>query len=191
MSQVVGLFNYWAVIALMMTGLYILIARYNLIKKLIGLGVFQTSIFYLYITLGKVDGGTAPILVGGHGGHGDDGHGGDSHAGVTHGSDGPAPLDEAATAAAEQTATDVAIGTASTDTASATDAASASLVDAAGATAEVIYSNPVPHVLILTAIVVGVATTAVGLALAVRIHETFGTIEEDEIKAIEAQEPDS
>jgi len=148
MNQVVGLFNYWAVIVLMMTGLYILIARYNLIKKLIGLGVFQTSIFYLYITMGKVDGGTAPILLGGHGGHGEEVH-------------------EAETVA------------------------SAATTNAVGAAAEVIYSNPVPHVLILTAIVVGVATTAVGLALAVRIHETFGTIEEDEIKAIEAAEPDS
>ena len=123
MSQVIGLYNYWVVIVLMMAGLYILIARYNLVKKMIGLGVFQTSIFYLYISIGKVGGGTAPILV-------DD-----------------AP--------------------------------------------DLVYSNPLPHVLILTAIVVGVATTAVALALAVRIHEAFGTIEEDEIKAIEAAEPDA
>ena len=123
MSQIVGLYNYWAVIVLMMAGLYILIARYNLVKKMIGLGVFQTSIFYLYITMGKVDGGTAPILL----------------------ADAP----------------------------------------------DTVYSNPLPHVLILTAIVVGVATTAVALALIVRIHESFGTIEEDEIKAIEAREPDA
>jgi len=124
MSQFLGLYNYWVVIVLMMAGLYILIARYNLIKKMVGLGVFQTSIFYLYITLGKVEGGTAPVFV-------------------------------------------------------------------EGAAESVLYSNPVPHVLILTAIVVGVATTAVALALAVRIHETFGTIEEDEIKAIEAGEPEA
>ena len=123
MSQFLGLYNYWVVVVLMMAGLYILIARYNLVKKMIGLGVFQTSIFYLYITMGKVDGGTAPILVEG------------------------AP--------------------------------------------DTVYSNPLPHVLILTAIVVGVATTAVALALTVRIHEAFGTIEEDELKAIEAAEPDS
>ena len=123
MSTVVGLYNYWVVIVLMMAGLYILIARYNLVKKMIGLGVFQTSIFYLYITMGKVDGGTAPILV----------------------EDAP----------------------------------------------DLVYSNPLPHVLILTAIVVGVATTAVALALTVRIHEAFGTIEEDEIKAIEAAEPEA
>ena len=124
MSTVLGLYNYWIVIVLMMAGLYILIARYNLVKKMIGLGVFQTSIFYLYITLGKVEGGTAPILI----------------------ENPPEPI---------------------------------------------VYSNPLPHVLILTAIVVGVATTAVALALTVRIFETFGTIEEDEIKAIEAREPDA
>lgn len=119
--QILGLYNYWIVIVLMMAGLYIMIARYNLIKKIIGLGVFQTSIFYLYITMGKVDGGSAPILA-------DDVH---------------------------------------------------------------VYSNPLPHVLILTAIVVGVATTAVALALIVRIYEEYNTIEEDEIKAIESLEHDS
>lgn len=118
--NVLGLYNYWIVIVLMMAGLYILIARYNLIKKMIGLSVFQTSIFYLYITMGKVEGGTAPIIV----------------------ADNP----------------------------------------------DVVYSNPLPHVLILTAIVVGVATTAVALALAVRIYEAYGTIEEDEIRAANAED---
>lgn len=99
-----------------------MIARHNLVKKIIGLGVFQTSIFYLYITMGKVSGGSAPIL-----------------------SDNE----------------------------------------------QIIYSNPVPHVLILTAIVVGVATSAVGLALIVRIYETYDTIEEDEIREIEALESDA
>ena len=122
MSTIAGLYNYWIVIILMMAGLYIMIARYNLVKKIIGLGVFQTSIFYLYITLGKVSGGTAPILL----------------------------EDEM-----------------------------------------VVYSNPLPHVLILTAIVVGVATTAVALALIVRIFESYGTIEEDELRTMESQEQDS
>ncbi len=122
MSNFIGLYSYWIVVVLMMAGLYIMIARYNLVKKIIGLGLFQTSIFYLYITMGKVDGGTAPIL-----------------------------LDEEG----------------------------------------VVYSNPLPHVLILTAIVVGVATSAVALALIVRIYESYGTIEEDELKAIEAAEPDA
>lgn len=122
MTQLIGLYSYWVVIVLMMAGLYIMIARYNLVKKVIGLGLFQTSIFYLYISMGKVDGGTAPILVEGK---------------------------------------------------------------------ELVYSNPLPHVLILTAIVVGVATSAVALALIVRIHETYDTIEEDEIKEIEAMEPEA
>jgi multicomponent Na+:H+ antiporter subunit C len=111
-----GLFNYWIVIVLMMTGFYIVIARRNLIKKLIGLSVFQVSVFLLYISIGKVAGGTAPILTG----------------------------------------------------------------------EPEIYSNPLPHVLILTAIVVGVATTALGLALVVRIRESYGTIEEDEIQTANA-----
>ena len=98
----------------MMTGLFIVIARTNLIKKLIGLSIFQTSVFLFYISLGKVAGGTAPILDGNPG---------------------------------------------------------------------TLYSNPLPHVLILTAIVVGVATTALGLALILRINEAFGSIEEDEIIA--------
>ena len=50
-----------------------------------------------------------------------------------------------------------------------------------------IFSNPLPHVLILTAIVVGVATTALGLAIAVRIYEAYGTVEEDEISAKDAE----
>jgi multicomponent Na+:H+ antiporter subunit C len=111
-----GHFNYWVVVVLMMVGFYTIIDRGNLVKKLIGLSIFQTSVFILYISLGKITDGTAPILV----------------------------ADEA-----------------------------------------VVYSNPLPHVLILTAIVVGVATLALGLSLVVRIHEAFGTIEEDEIQEVQ------
>ena len=110
-----GLLPYWLIILLMMMGFYIVIAHGNLIKKIVGLNVFQVSVFLLYITMGKVQDGTAPILGEGY------------------------------------------------DT----------------------FSNPLPHVLILTAIVVGIATTAVGLALVVRIQEHFGTIEEDELIAQE------
>ena len=105
--ELLGHFNYWIVVVLMMIGFYALIARGNLIKKIVGLNIFQASVFLLYISLGKVTGGSAPIIA----------------EGVT------------------------------------------------------IYSNPLPHVLILTAIVVGIATTALGLALVVRIHESYGTIE--------------
>ena len=124
MNTVLGLYNYWIVIVLMMTGFYIVIARGNLVKKVIGLNIFQTSVFLLYITIGKIRGGTAPIII-------EEAHGVES----------------------------------------ATDAADAA----------VIYSNPLPSVLILTAIVVGVATTAMALSIVIRIHEAYGTVEEDEL----------
>ena len=112
-------YNYWASILLLAAGLYTILSRGNLIKKLVGLNLFQVSVFMLYISMGKITGGTAPILTG----------------------------------------------------------------------KPEIFSNPLPHVLILTAIVVSVATTAIGLALAVRIKYTYGTIEEDELLAMDrAQE---
>ncbi len=114
--------NYWLFILLMMTGFYIVVSRGNLVKKVVGLNIFQVSVFMLYISIGKVTGGTPPIL----------------------------PIDLQ--------------------------------VDP-----DVVYSNPLPHVLILTAIVVGVATTSLALALIVRIREEYGTIEEDEILAIEQE----
>ena len=112
---IIGHLNYWLFVALMMTGLYIVVAKNNLMKKLIGLNLFQTAVFMLYISIGKITGATAPILT-------------DEHF---------------------------------------------------------IYSHPLPHVLILTAIVVGVATTALGLALIVRLNENYNTIEDDEIIDIE------
>jgi len=123
-------YNYAVVIILMMTGLYVVFASHNMIKKLVGLSVFQTSVFLLYISMSKVTGGRPPILP-----EGDHGEG----------------------------------------------------YDVSGETAEVIYSNPLPHVLILTAIVVGVATLAIGLALVVRTREVYGTIEEDEIDKLDYQ----
>jgi len=153
-----ALYNYWVVIILMMAGLYIMIARHNLVKKMIGLSIFQTSIFYLYISMGKVTGGTAPILLNmpAHGSHGDDAHAAESGGAVE---------------AAESINTTI-----------------QTLVTPTQAD-PILYSNPLPHVLILTAIVVGVATTAVGLALIVRINEEYDTIEEDEIRALELKDP--
>lgn len=147
-------FNYGVVIILMMLGLFVVFASDNLIKKLVGLSVFQTSVFLLYITIGKVSGGVPPILAqkshaGGHGDEHGDGHGAAHASEAAHGAD-----------------------------------HGASGYEAAGHAAEVIYSNPLPHVLILTAIVVGVATLAVGLALVVRIREVYGTIEEEDIDRI-------
>ncbi len=99
----------------MMVGFYTVISRGHLVKKIIGLNIFQVSVFMLYISLSTVKDGSAPIIS----------------KGIE------------------------------------------------------VYSNPLPHVLILTAIVVGVATTALGLALIVRIKEAYGTVEEDEIHELD------
>lgn len=109
-------YSYWITVLLLAAGLYIMIARGNLVKKLIGLSIFQTSVYLLYIAPGKLIGGTAPIVAEGF----------------------------------------------------------------------KVYSNPLPHVLILTAIVVGIATLALGLAIVVRISAAYGSIEEDEIVAADA-----
>ena len=144
--------NYWAIIGLMMTGLYITFAATNMIKRLVGLSIFQTSVFLFYISLGKVRGGTAPIMFGrdldknGHGGGGEVHHAADVGLEMVH---------QVAAKASEPL--------------------------------KEVYSNPLPHVLILTAIVVGVATLAVGLALIVRIREVYGTIESDELRAVDMQ----
>ena len=157
-------FNYIPIIILMMTGLYVVVATGNLVKRLVGLSLFQTSVFLLYITMGKVFGGQPPILVETE--HGEDaGHGAQA---AGHG----APVPGA------ETAGDIA-GAAADHAADAAGQAA----DAAQHAAEIIYSNPLPHVLILTAIVVGVATLAVGLALVVRIREAYGTIEDDALNA--------
>lgn len=168
-EQVSGLYNYWVVIFLMMTGFYIVLARKNLVKSVIGLNIFQTSVFLLYITMGKVDGGTAPIIppeiaaasAHGHADHAADGvHG--KHA------------VDAVELAHEEHAV------------SAID----SLHDGGVAheTIEIIYSNPLPSVLMLTAIVVGIATTALALALVVRIREDYGTIDEEQILRLDRGE---
>lgn len=149
-------FNYWVVIVLMMTGLYVVIVTGNLVKKLVGLGMFQTSVFQLYITMGKVHGGRPPILE-----H-LPGESAEPHGVV----EAHAPI--------------LAEGVVQT--------APLTNVQPAPGLHGVIYSNPVPMVLILTAIVVGVATLAVGLALVVRIRENFGSIEEADIDAAEYQQ---
>ena len=113
MSTLAGHYGYWITIVLIVAGMYILIARGNLLKKLVGLAILQSSVYLVYIVPGKLVGGTAPIVAEGFS----------------------------------------------------------------------VYSNPLPHVLILTAIVVGVATLALGLAIVVRIREAYGSIEEDEILA--------
>ncbi len=118
--EILGLYNYWVFIVLLMIGLYTVMAKPNLMKKLLGLSIFQAAVFLLYITLDKIEGGTAPIIQ----------------------------------------------------------------ADAIGQ----IYANPLPQVLILTAIVVGISTLALGLAVVVRIHEAYGTIEDDQIQQADLRE---
>lgn len=143
--------NYWAIIGLMMIGLYISFAATNLIKRLVGLGLFQTSIILFYISLSRIDGGTAPILFGKDYGKGKSHDNAGEHGGdAAHG------------------ASDAAHGY-------------------GGEGLENVYSNPLPHVLMLTAIVVGVATLAVGLAIIVRIREAYGTVETDEIREMDLE----
>lgn len=139
--------NYWAIIGLMMIGLFVAFSAGNLIKRLIGLGLFQTSIILIYVSLSRIDGGTAPILYG---------------------------ADYKKKKSAEGAE------------AEGTDAAYAAY-DATAKGLENVYSNPLPHVLMLTAIVVGVATLAVGLAIIVRIREAYGTIEADEIAELDRE----
>jgi multicomponent Na+:H+ antiporter subunit C len=115
--ELFGLYHYWVFAVLLMIGFYTVVAKLNLIKKLLGLTLFQSAVFLLYITMGKVEGATAPIF----------------EAGV----------------------------------------------------ADQLYSNPLPQVLILTAIVVGISTTALGLGIVVRIKEEYGSIEEHEIHEID------
>ncbi len=115
--NILGLFYYWVFAIVLMIGFYAVIAKSNLVKKLIGLSIFQAAVFLLYITMGKIDNGTAPIFQ---------------------------------------------------------DAAT-------------VYSNPLPQVLILTAIVVGISTTALGLGIVVRIREEYGSIEESDIQERDRQ----
>jgi len=115
--ELFGLYHYWVFAMLLMIGFYALITKRNLIKKLLGLSIFQAAVFLLYITMGKIEGGTAPIFQEGIG--------------------------------------------------------------------EQLYSNPLPQVLILTAIVVGISTTALGLGIAIRIKEEYDTVEEHQIQEID------
>jgi len=187
LETVVAKGGYWIIIALMMTGLYIVFAATNLIKRLVGLSIFQTSVFLFYITLSKVAGGTAPILYGrdypaskdkedGSGagyGASPSGEGAGQGAGAAPGAgDGPAAPAVPAPGG-EAGGPQEAFPIAGAD----------SYASYAGV--QEIYSNPLPHVLILTAIVVGVATLSVGLAIVVRIREAYGTIEADEVRAMD------
>ena len=116
-------YKYMIYALLMVIGLYAIIAKGHLVKKIIGLNLLQTAVFLFYLSIGRVRGGTVPVLW-----------------------------------------------------------------EGAGAPVDPVYENPVPHVLMLTAIVVGVSTTAVALALVIRIKRAYGTAEEVEILAADESE---
>ncbi|MEX0807277.1 MAG: cation:proton antiporter subunit C [Dongiaceae bacterium] len=118
---VIGHAIQWGAVALLVIGLYIMMTRHNLIKKVVGLNIFQTAVFLVYIQMSYVTGATAPIAKAG----------------------------------------------------------------------QTLYSNPLPHVLILTAIVVSVSVSSLALALIVRIRESYGSIEEDEIVDLDAPKTDA
>lgn len=191
-----------------MGGLYIVFESQNLIKRLVGLSIFQTSVLFFYVTLGKIAGGTAPIFVAtphgddhgettGHGVSATGAHGAENATehldAVGHGHEGgdavhseiAAPIHDAIEGVNNAAHGDVAHSAieAATQAHPTTEAAAHHAPDAAHAAAEIIYTNPLPHVLMLTAIVVGVATLSVGLALVVRIREAYGTIEMDDVNA--------
>lgn len=115
---VLGKFNYWMYIALVMVGLYGMMAKNNLMKKLIGMNIFQWAIILFYISIGAKHGATIPIIR---------------------------------------------------------------TLQPGEVVRAVDYINPLPHVLMLTAIVVGVSTTGIALALLILIYRRFRTLEEDRI----------
>jgi multicomponent Na+:H+ antiporter subunit C len=189
-------FNYWAIVLLMMCGLFIVFSTSNTIKKLIGLGLFQTAVFLFYITLGKVQGGTGPILFGKDKPYHGEGHDHAPGYGIPR-------MEKAIPGQAEPVvAPDMHVDGAHHSHGALMDGDGHALpadaiVPEAGhlavpdGTLENLYSNPLPHVLILTAIVVGVATLAVGLSLVVRIREAYGTIEDDEIRIADCADADA
>jgi multicomponent Na+:H+ antiporter subunit C len=120
LTLIISKANYWMTIALMMVGLYAMIAKQNLIKKIIGMNILQTAVILFFISVGAKRDATIPIVI----------HGPDSHGQAVHAVD---------------------------------------------------YINPLPHVLMLTAIVVAVSTLGVALALAIRIYRHYHSLDEDDI----------
>ena len=180
LEQAFGLYNYWVVVILMMTGFYMVIARRNFVKSILGLNIFQTSVFLLYITMGKIHGATTPIVppeVAAAQTH---------HAQADHGHD-ATQAENAHESALHEVPHDA--GEHSDSILSALQPIDLSYTGMKGISAdEIVYSHPLPSVLMLTAIVVGVATTSLALALIVRIREEYGTIEEDEIMELDRAE---
>ena len=176
-----GVYNYWLIIALLMTGIYLVLSRSNMVKTIIGLNLFQVSAIMFYVSMGRVTDGTAPILYGEDVVH--ESHEADAHEGA-HGFR-HAPTDASSSLVAVAGDGDGGVAAKVLDANGVKKGPSVSTMVQSPASG-IIYSNPLPHVLMLTAIVVGVATTALALSLVVRINEAFGTIEEDELAEKEA-----
>ena len=192
-----GHYNYWLVIVLMMTGLYVILSRSNMIKTVIGLNLFQVAVIIFYITMGKVSGGTAPIEIKSltkaqlkiaelrdmQAVPPDEFKAVVKYLKEVSGQlpDGPVSAElDAAIARMKPLAT----GELGPESGAAMQAVIVSVDQQLAGL--VVYSHPLPHVLMLTAIVVGIATISLALALIVRINEAYDTIEEDEILALEA-----
>jgi multicomponent Na+:H+ antiporter subunit C len=123
MQSIISDYNYWIYILLMMIGLYAMLAKNNLVKKVIGMSIFQTAIIVFYVSIGAKKHASIPIIA-----HGP-GHGAvEAAIDITH------------------------------------------------------YANPLPHVLMLTAIVVSVGTLGVALAICLGIYRRYHSLEEDEIQ---------
>ncbi|HKL25212.1 MAG TPA: cation:proton antiporter subunit C [Desulfuromonadales bacterium] len=119
LQDIIARYNYWIYVVLMMIGFYAMIGKRNLVKKLLGMNIFQTAIILFFVSTGVKRGGGIPIV--------------DKYQALESGVD----------------------------------------------VSQVV--NPLPHVLMLTAIVVAVSVTGVALAVLLRIYREYGTLEEDEI----------
>lgn len=167
-------FNYWIYVIIMMTGLYAMVAKNNLVKKLIGMSIFQTAIILFYVSIGYKENATIPILYHDqvHGAHHEEaGHEADMD--VSH------EVEHAVEAAAAEVHTEVEqhaeeAGHGQGHEISHSDHGSLEINPNE-------FINPLPHVLMLTAIVVGVATLGVGLAITQKLYGEYGSVEESEI----------
>lgn len=151
---ILGKSNYWASTVLLLIGLHAMISKNNLIKKLIGMSIFQTGIILFYVSAGAKHGAHIPIVHHGHDPH-------ESHDKAAHAAEPAADAGQQVAEAAAHAANHAA--------------------DAPHAVGETLYANPLPHVLMLTAIVVGVATLGLALAMVQKVYAAYGSIEEDEI----------
>ena len=160
LEYVVPHINYWIYVVLMMMGMWAMIAKQNLIKKLMGMAIFQTAIILFWVSIGVKDGSTIPILTN----------------------------DDLPNKYGYEK-----IENQDSDYEQAEGDSAAQTVDKQNKKATAInpdaYANPLPHVLMLTAIVVGVATLGLGLAIAQKVYKQYGTIEEREILAKIQEDP--